>query len=131
MRALNMAKKEKGFTLIELMIVVAIIGILSAIAVPNFLSYRTKGYDMTAKVDLTHAMKFLSFYHIENGTFPASDAGLLASGFRLSEDVSFASYSIGTYGSGEQTVHMHIQHASSPNAWHANYPKEGSAIAIR
>ena len=40
---------QKGFTLIELMIVIAIIGILSAIAIPNFLSYRSKGQDSAAK----------------------------------------------------------------------------------
>jgi len=49
---MNLTKTEKGFTLIELMIVVAIIGILAAIAIPQFSNYRIKAFNAAAVSDL-------------------------------------------------------------------------------
>ena len=124
-------KKDLGFTLLELLVVIGIISVLAAIATMQYQKFRIQSFDTAAKSDLRNAIIGLEAYFTEYNTFPATPASLLASGFNLSKDVSFTKYKVETMQNGEPTVHIHLKHASSPNAWHANYPKEGSEIEIR
>ena len=63
-------KKREGFTLIELMIVIAIIGILAAIAIPQFAAYRKKSYNAAAVSDLRTAKTSLEAYYAEAQEYP-------------------------------------------------------------
>jgi type IV pilus assembly protein PilA len=70
----NMRNNEKGFTLIELMIVVAIIGILAAIAIPNFLNYQLKSKTAEAKVNLGAIATSQESWRAENDSYIACGA---------------------------------------------------------
>jgi type IV pilus assembly protein PilA len=96
LKKLNRKKNQKGFTLVELLIVIAIIGILAAIAIPQFSSYRQKAYMAVAKSDAKNAYTALQAYISENpgGTPPTqtqTGAGNVPAPYdaaRVSKDVT-------------------------------------------
>ena len=73
MRKIN-RNNESGFTLIELMIVVAIIGILAAIAIPNFLRFQLKSKSSEGKVNIAAIRTAEESYLAEFGTYVAGTA---------------------------------------------------------
>lgn len=73
---LRLQANEKGFTLIELMIVIAIIGILAAIAIPNFIAYRNKTFCSATESDANSIAAALSDYFSIPTNTSVTDASL-------------------------------------------------------
>jgi len=61
---------KRGFTLIELMVVIALIGILASVVLASFTSVRARNRDGKRVSDMREIEKALNLYQIENGTFP-------------------------------------------------------------
>ena len=104
-------KNEKGFTLIELMIVIAIIGILAAIAIPQFSAYRTRSYNSAAQADLRNSATAQEAYYVDNQSYADAATDLTGSyGLTTSQNVDLtaqgtaSTYTISAYhSSGDKT----------------------------
>lgn len=68
---------RKGFTLIELLIVVAIIGVLAGIAIPNFLSARTKAKVSRSFADMRNVANGLEMAYLDTATYPDDPSGVI------------------------------------------------------
>lgn len=69
---------EAGFTLIELMVVIVILGILATLIVPNIMDTPDEAKQAKAKVDMTALETALKMYKLHNGSYPTTEQGLEA-----------------------------------------------------
>jgi type IV pilus assembly protein PilE len=99
--------KVRGFTLIELMITVAIISILAAVAYPSYRSYVDKGRRAEARVMMLEAAQWMERFYAENYCYnkntkgvDVTDASLFAGRFAKSPKSGTTQYTIGLEGFG-------------------------------
>lgn len=67
---------HRGFTLIEVLVVVAILGILAAIVVPRIMDRPDEAKRVAARADIGAIVQALKLYRLDNGTYPSTDQGL-------------------------------------------------------
>lgn len=91
-----MRTHDDGFTLLELLVVMVIVGLLAAIAIPSFLTQRGRAYEAAMKADLHALVVSETSWVVDNDSFTADLAALHGEGFRETNGVTAHVKLVGT-----------------------------------
>ncbi|CAG2133227.1 Type II secretion system protein G [Cupriavidus yeoncheonensis] len=72
------ARGSRGFTLIEIMVVIVILGVLAALVVPKIMSRPDEARIVAARQDISSIMQALKLYRLDNSRYPTTEQGLAA-----------------------------------------------------
>ena len=76
--SLKQVKNNKGFTLIEVMVVIVILGILATMVIPRIMGRPDEARILAAKQDVSTIVQALKLYRLDNGRYPTTEQGLSA-----------------------------------------------------
>ena len=105
-------RHDSGFTLLELLVVVSIVGILASIAIPQYASYRARGFDSIVESQVRHVATGQEAYYAGNATYSGDINSL--DGMVLEQDVQIT-ISAGNSGDIASSFRIHGLH---PQASH-------------
>jgi prepilin-type N-terminal cleavage/methylation domain-containing protein len=111
-------RDERGFTLVEILVVIIVIAILSAIAVSSYRGYQKRAHDTAAQEQVHQIVPAVHAYFVEHDSY----AGMTIAGLRSSYDnaIDPADYSLGTVPPTDSTYC--IQSSSEGSTWRKNGP---------
>jgi general secretion pathway protein G len=98
-----MNRKAHGFTIVELLIVIVVIGVLAAISVVAYSSIINQGYDATVKSDLSSASRQLEIIKVNLGRYPASMTADFSTNFKFTKSAYSTSVNNAMYCLNQET----------------------------
>ena len=112
-----------GFTLLELMIVTAILGILALLAVGQVQKSRERAIVAATKMDMKNAMKSATMFEITNGRWPVSRAEIEAVGYTRSREIIYCTFELVPGATPEETfIRMAAMHRASKTRVDMRHP---------